>query len=140
MKCLFDAGVLIRLAGNLPDWLEPLTAQQESCAVSVVTLDELLRTVHPESLSAGARARRLAFVEGVARQFEIVPVDEAVVRVHATLVERWEGPHAEMSVHAGWIAATCLAYSLSLVTDRPAIFDPVQGLSLNRVGVDGDQL
>ncbi|MEM1156866.1 MAG: PIN domain-containing protein [Verrucomicrobiota bacterium] len=132
MNVLLDSGVLVRLAGEMPDWVQGLNPADGVCGISVVTLDELLRSV---SLSrAGAdRARRMAFIEGLAEKFEIFPIDESIARVHAALREGLGRRSATLGLHEGWLASTCLAHSLMLLTDHSADYRMIRGLNVRKV-------
>lgn len=128
MNLLIDSGVLIQLGGGVPHWITRLDQEEGVCAISVVTLDELLRTV--ASTQRGTpRAKRMAFIQAVAERFEILPIDESVARVHATLREDL-GKRLSLGLHESWIAATCLAHGLALVTDDARDYRCIKGLDI----------
>jgi len=129
VNLLLDAGVLIALAGD-PERAATLWGGEEGrCAVSVVSVDELLRS-GARGVDAPTRARRTAVSGVVAERFEILPVDEAVIRVHATLRDGFKKGMRGLGLNEGWIAATCLAHGFTLVTDRAAAFRPVGHLTI----------
>jgi predicted nucleic acid-binding protein len=134
MNVLLDSGVLVRLAGEMPDWVQDLNADASEgiFGISVVTLDELLRSV---SLSGAGtdRARRMAFIEGLAEKFEVFPIDESIARVHAALREGLGKKSAALGLHEGWLASTCLAHSLVLVTDHSSDYRMIKGLNVRKV-------
>ncbi len=132
MNILLDSGVLVRLAGEMPDWIQDLKPTDGVCGISVVTLDELLRSV---ALSAAGtdRARRMAFIEGLADKFEVFPIDESIARVHAALREGLGKKSTKLGLHEGWVASTCLAHSLMLVTDHDVDYRMIKGLNVRKV-------
>lgn len=130
MGVLIDASVLIeheRGYGNLEHYLAG--REQEEFFLSVITASELLHGVHRAS-DTGVRARRSAFVEGVLERFPMLPVDLAVARAHAQL---WAGLMEKgrlIGPHDLWLAATCLAHGLAMVTANVAEFERVPGLAV----------
>ena len=106
-------------------------AEQEEFYLSVITADELLRSVaYP---SGRARARRLAFVEAVLDRFPILSIDRATVRMHAEIQSSLERRKLRMDLHESWIAATCLAHGLSLASSQPEDYQRVEGLKVRKV-------
>lgn len=132
MNILLDSGVLIRLAGEMPDWVQELDPTDGVCGISVVTLDELLRSVSM-SKSGADRARRMAVIEGLAEKFEVFPIDESIARVHAALREGLGRHSRKVGLHQGWLASTCLAHSLMLVTDDSSDYRLIKGLNVRKV-------
>jgi tRNA(fMet)-specific endonuclease VapC len=125
---LIDASILIEHErGHVS--LEPHIAgrEQEEFFLSVVTASELLHGVH-RAADPNVRARRSAFVEAVLERFPLLPVDLATARAHAQL---WAGLMAEgrlIGPHDLWLAATCLAHGLTMVTANVREFTRVPGL------------
>lgn len=130
MGVLIDASVLIeyeRGRTNLEDRFRG--REDETFFLSVITASELLHGVH-RALEANVRARRSAFVEAVLERFPLLPVDVAVARAHARL---WAGLMAEgrlIGPHDLWLAATCLAHGLTMVTGNVREFERVPGLTV----------
>lgn len=130
MGVLIDASVLIgHERGRVS--LEPYLAgrEQEEFFLSVITASELLHGVH-RAPDTGIRARRSAFVEGVLERFPMLPVDLAVARAHAHL---WAGLMDKGRIigpHDLWLAATCLAHGLTMVTANVGEFERVPGLTV----------
>ena len=128
MGILIDASVLIEQERGRVS-LEPHLAgrEQEEFFLSVITASELLHGVH-RAVDSNVRARRSAFVEAVMERFPLLPVDLAVARAHAQL---WAGLMAEgrlIGPHDLWLAATCLAHGLTMVTANVREFTRVPGL------------
>ena len=128
MGVLIDASVLIEHERGRVS-LEPHLAgrEQEEFFLSVITASELLHGVH-RATDLNVRARRSAFVEAVLTRFPLLPIDLAVARAHAQL---WAGLMAEgrlIGTHDLWLAATCLARGLTMVTANVQEFARVPGL------------
>ncbi len=128
MGVLIDASILIEHERGRVS-LEPRLAGrgQEEFFLSVITASELLHGVH-RAADSSVRARRSAFVEAVLGRFPLLPVDLAIARSHAQL---WAGLMAEgrlIGPHDLWLAATCLAHGLTMVTANVREFARVPGL------------
>jgi tRNA(fMet)-specific endonuclease VapC len=127
---LIDASVLIEHERGRVN-VEPYLSgrEQEEFFLSVITASELLHGVH-RATDTGVRARHSAFVEGVLERFPMLPVDLAVARAHAQL---WAGLMAEgrlIGPHDLWLAATCLAHGLTMVTGNASEFERAPGLTV----------
>lgn len=128
MALLIDTSVLVDaerarsdlLAGELRD---------EECAISVITVSELLHGVH-RAVDEAVRARRGAFVEGVLARLAPIPIGAQVARVHADVWARLHGDGGVIGAHDLWIAATALAHGMDLVTANLRDFQRVPGLSV----------
>jgi predicted nucleic acid-binding protein len=110
VKGLLDTSVFVaseqqRALGKLP----------EENAVSVITLGELrlgvLMTDDPED-----RARRLATLTDVERDFEVIPIDEGVIREFARLVAEARRAGRRPTTTDALIAATAVAHGLTIYT------------------------
>jgi tRNA(fMet)-specific endonuclease VapC len=125
---LIDASILIEHERGRVR-LEPhlVGREREEFFLSVITASELLHGVH-RAADPDVRARRSAFVEAVLERFPLLPVDLAVARAHAQL---WAALMAEGRIigpHDLWLAATCLAQGLTMVTANVREFARVPGL------------
>jgi tRNA(fMet)-specific endonuclease VapC len=130
MGVLIDASVLIEHERGRVS-LEPRLADrgQEEFFLSVITASELLHGVH-RAVDSNVRARRSAFVEAVLERFPLLPMDLAIARAHAQL---WAGLMAEGRIigpHDLWLAATCVAHGLTMVTANIREFAQVPGLAV----------
>jgi predicted nucleic acid-binding protein len=125
---LIDASVLIEHERGRVNLERHLAGRErEEFILSVITASELLHGVHCAA-DSNVRARRSAFVEAVMERFPLLPVDLAVARAHAQL---WAGLMAEgrlIGPHDLWLAATCLAHGLTMVTANVREFTRVPGL------------
>ena len=96
---------------------------------SVVTASELLHGVH-RAVQPDVRARRSAFVEGVLERFPLLAVDLACARAHAQLWAELSRAGTLIGPHDLWLAATCVAHGLIMVTGNVREFARVPGLEL----------
>ena len=103
-------------------------AQREECAISVITVSELLHGVY--RARGARRAQRGAFVEHLLAGLEPLPITEPVARTHAEVWADLSARGATIGAHDLWIAATCLAHGLGLVTCDRRAFTRVRGLRL----------
>lgn len=130
MGVLIDASVLIEHERGRANLERHITGrEQEEFFLSVITASELLHGVHCAT-DPNVRARRSAFVEAVLERFPLLPVDLATARAHAQL---WAGLMAEgrlIGPHDLWLAATCLAHGLTMVTTNVREFARVPGLGV----------
>jgi len=130
MAVLIDASILIEAErGRLT--IEPQVKRhgEEEAFLSVVTASELLHGVHRAS-QPDVRARRSAFVEGILERFPLLSVDLACARAHAQLWAELSQAGAMIGAHDLWLAATCVAHGLTMVTANLREFARVPGLQL----------
>jgi len=127
---LIDASILIEAERGRLD-LEPHVARhrEEEAFLSVVTASELLHGVH-RATRPDVRARRSAFVEGILERFPLLSVDLACARTHAQLWADLRQAGALIGPHDLWLAATCVAHGLTMVTANVREFARVPGLEL----------
>jgi tRNA(fMet)-specific endonuclease VapC len=76
------------------------------------------------------RAKRSAFVEGILERFPLLSVDLACARAHAQLWAELRQAGALIGPHDLWLAATCVAHGLTMVTANVREFARVPGLEL----------
>ena len=130
MAVLIDASILIEAERGRLD-LEPHVVRHgdEEAFLSVVTASELLHGVHRATLP-DVRARRSAFVEGILERFPLLSVDLACARAHAQLWAELRQVGTLIGPHDLWLAATCVAHGLTMVTGNVREFARVPGLEL----------
>jgi len=130
MAVLIDASILIEAERGRLD-LEPHVERhrEEESFVSVITASELLHGVH-RAPGADIRAKRSAFVEGVLERFPLLSVDLACARAHAQVWAELRKAGAMIGPHDLWLAATCLAHGLTMVTANMREFERVPGLAV----------
>jgi tRNA(fMet)-specific endonuclease VapC len=101
----------------------------EEAFLSVITASELLHGVHRAS-RPDVHARRSAYVEGVLERFALLPVDLACARAHAQIWAELRRTGALVGSHDLWLAATCIAHGLTMVTADARDFGRVPGLAV----------
>jgi hypothetical protein len=124
---LLDTSVLIGLeAGRIDPQQIP-----DGAAISVITLSEL----HLGVLAADdpdERGARLNTLLGAERLFDPIPVDDAVARRFAQIVDTLRRRQRRAPVLDALIAATALEHALVLYTqDRD--FEPIDSLQLQLI-------
>ena len=119
MGVLIDASILIEHErGRLE--LEPHLDQRPS---------ELLHGVH-HAVDAATRARRAAWVEAVLDRFPLLPVDMQTARAHAQIWADLSPRGQLIGPNDLWLAASCIANGLVMVTANERGFRRVPGLAL----------
>jgi tRNA(fMet)-specific endonuclease VapC len=130
MGVLIDAGVLIEAERGRLDLASRVTDRpDEEAFVSVITASELLHGVH-RAAQADQRARRAAFVEGLLQRLPVLDVDLATARAHARTWADLAAAGERIGPHDLWLAATCIAHGLTLITANVREFARVPGLRL----------
>ena len=130
MAVLIDTSILIAYErGQLDVTARVAGRHAEEAFLSVISASELLHGVQRASDPA-IRARRLAFVEAVLTRFPVLDIDLEVARTHATLWSSLTQRGEMIGVHDSWIAATCIARNLTLITANTREFDRVPGLGI----------
>lgn len=99
---------------------------EEECAISVITVSELLHGVR--RADGAQRARRTAFVEHLLGGIPSIPITEPVARVHAEVWAELAARGSVIGAHDRWIAATALAHGFGVATSNLAEFERVAGL------------
>lgn len=129
MGVLIDSDVLI-------DWERGLASAAavrrggEEAFISVVSASELLHGVH-RAPDARTRQRRQAFVEGLLSALPVLDIDLSVARRHAQLWSELQRKGHMIGLHDAWLAATCLAHGLRLITRNARELQQVPGLHLD---------
>ena len=123
MGVIFDTSYLIaveRDAGELP--------VDEEAGIAAITVSELLQGV---LRARGAkRSARQASVEGLLGAVEVIPFDDRVARVHATLWADLERAGRSVGAHDLLIAATAIFRGGPLATLDRRGFTGIPGLQL----------
>lgn len=126
MALLIDTDLLIELERGSKAVEDVLGDEQ--CAISVITVSELIHGVM--RASGATRARRGAFVEQLLATLQAIPISEAVARVHADIWSQLADRGESIGAHDLWIAATAIAHGLGLASRNTAHFERVPGLRL----------
>jgi predicted nucleic acid-binding protein len=137
MAVLIDASILIESERGRLDLEQHLAQrQQEEFFLSVVTASELLHGVH-RAVQPEVRAKRAAFVEAILERFPLLPVDLATARTHAQAWAELAAAGMMIGPHDLWLAATCIAHGLTMVTANVREFTRVPGLAVEVWGGSG---
>ena len=130
MGVLIDASILIEAERGRLD-IEPHVARhgEDEAFLSVVTASELLHGVH-RAIESDVRARRAAFVEALLERFPLLSVDLGCARAHARLWAELCEAGTLIGPHDLWLAGTCVAHGLTMVTGNAREFARVPGLQL----------
>jgi tRNA(fMet)-specific endonuclease VapC len=127
---LIDASILIEAErGRLDLAAHVARRSDEEAFLSVVTASELLHGVH-RAAHPDQRARRSAFVEGIIERFPVLDVDLATARAHAQLWADLSSTGSPIGPHDLWLAATCIAHGLTMITANAREFERVPGLDV----------
>jgi len=125
---LIDASILIEAERGRIDLSAKVEgAAEEEFLLSVITASELLHGVH-RAADASIRGRRASFVNGVLDRFPILPIDLSVARAHAQLWADLSASGRLIGPNDLWLAASCIAHGLRLVTANVREFGRVPGL------------
>ena len=76
------------------------------------------------------RAKQSAFVEGILERFPLLSVDLACARAHAQIWAELRSAGTIIGPHDLWLAATCVAHGLTMVTANVREFERVAGLTV----------
>lgn len=101
----------------------------EDVFISVITVSELLTGVHRADTEA-RKTRRSAFVEAIIGGITALEFTTEVARIHAELWADLAGRGLPIGAHDLIIAATAVAYDLSLLTDNSDEFMRIPGLNV----------
>lgn len=128
MGILIDSNVLIAIERKKMDVSSFIRGREdEEMFLSVVSASELLHGVY-HAKEPGIRSKRLAFVEAVLSAFPVLEIDLATARSHAQLWSDLEEAGIIVGLHDAWLAATCLAHDLAIVTNNVKEFARIPGL------------
>ena len=128
MTQIIDTSVFVMLERRgLPPAVAPRLSDDESVAVSVITIAELLvgaaRADTPER-----KGRRERFVRAVAAAFPVLPIDLEAAERLAFIVAELARRGTPIGLYDALIAATALANDCSVLTDNVREFARVPGL------------
>jgi tRNA(fMet)-specific endonuclease VapC len=127
---LIDTSILIAYErGQLDVAARVAGREAEEAFLSVISASELLHGVY-RATDPAVRARRLAFVEATLARFPALEIDLEVARTHAAMWSDLAQRGEMIGVHDSWLAATCIARDLTLITDNMREFNRVPGLKV----------
>jgi tRNA(fMet)-specific endonuclease VapC len=132
MGVLIDASVLIEHERGRLDLEDQVRGREnEEFFLSVITGSELLHGVH-RARNTAVRARRSAWVEAILTRLPLLPVDVSIARAHAQIWADLAARGQLIGAHDLWLAASCIAKGLTIVTANVREFERVPGLMLER--------
>lgn len=132
MEAIVDTNILIKYEKGQLDLENKISGREkEEFFISVITASELLHGVLRAN-DPSIKSQRSAFVEGILSHFSILPIDLAVARSHSQLWSLLQTQGKMIGIHDSWIAATCIAKGMSLITLNVKEFDSVPGLSIDK--------
>lgn len=130
MGFLIDACVLIEAErGRLDLGTQCARHPDAGVFLSVITASELLHGVY-RAASSERQVRRAAFVEAILARLDVLDVDLPTARAHSRLWADLAASGTTVGPHDLWLAATCIARGLTLVTANAREFARVPGLDL----------
>lgn len=130
MPALLDATVLLAADPAWSQFSGRLEKRgEEEFYISTITAAELLQTALMSS-ELRRRTRRVAFVEALLDQFPLLSLDRLVARMHAQIQAQLAQDKARVPLHDSWLAATCLAHGLILITLDKRELGKVKGLEI----------
>ena len=130
MAVLIDTSILIAYERGQLDVASRVAGREaEEAFLSVISASELLHGAH-RAADPAVRARRMAFVEATLARFPVLEIDLEVARAHAALWSSLAQAGEMIGVHDSWIAATCIARDLTLITANTREFNRVPGLKV----------
>ena len=128
MGVLIDSSVLIEAERGRLDLRAHVGRRAgDEVLVSVVSVSELLLGAY-RARDAAERNRRLGIAEALLSRFKSVVIDVPVARLHAQLKADLQSRGTPIGPHDLWLAATCLAHGLTMVTTNLREFGRVPGL------------
>jgi tRNA(fMet)-specific endonuclease VapC len=130
MGRLIDTSILIESERGRLDLNRSIADRgNEEFFISVVTVSELLHGVH-RAIDSNIKARREASVESMLQQFVILDIDQVIARIHSKIWAELEQMGEVIGQNDFWLAATCLAKGLGMVTANVKHFGRVPGLKV----------
>lgn len=129
---MIDTNVLIEIERGRPD-IETRIAGLDASEfyISVISVSELLHGVH-RAKDLEIKGRRAASSEQMINAFTVIPIDTAIARTHAVLWAELESKGHIIGIHDLWLAATCLAHGLNIITFNLREFEKVPGLTVEK--------
>jgi predicted nucleic acid-binding protein len=128
MALLIDSSILIEAErGGLDIERYVAASRNERFFISVISASELLHGVH-QAGSPEIAARRAAYVEAVVSRFPVLTIDLPTARTHARIWAQLRSTGSVIGAHDLWLAATCLAHGLAILTANVREFRRVPDL------------
>lgn len=139
MGILIDSSVLVdHERGRLDLDGRVAGREDEVFFLSVITASELLHGVH-RAKTLIQKTKRSAFVEAVIDRFPLLSIDLSTARVHAEMAASLAAAGEMIGAHDLWLAATSLAYGLTVATSNVREFSRVPGLDVEDWSSDAEE-
>jgi predicted nucleic acid-binding protein len=94
--------------------------------ISVISVTELFFGVH--RARSPQRTRRRIAVERILGEFDALPIDEEIARVHADVGAELAADGHQISTNDLWIGCTALVYDATVATRDQKSFSRIPGL------------
>lgn len=133
MGVIIDTSEMIafeRQAGRIEDIVS--SRSSEPCAISVITVAELLHGVERADTEARKLSRQ-AFVERTIDFFPVIPFDTSIARIYARLWASLASKGNAVDPHDLIIAATALSMDYTLITRNIRDFEKIAGLKIEKL-------
>ena len=129
MESLIDTSIIVEAERKRLRLDSHVAGRDQACFLSVVTMSELWHGLHraAEPTIAG---RRKDFIDKLFEQFDVIPIDLQVAKEHARVWAHLATTGQMIGMNDLWIAATCLAYKMSIVTANVRDFERVPDLQI----------
>lgn len=129
MGRLIDTSIFIEAERERIDLYEFISANlHDHFFMSVITVSELLHGVH--RASDKYKKQRSETIENWIDEFTIIDLDLNIARKHAQIYSELKALGRLIGVHDQWLAATCLARDLTMVTANVGEFKRISGLTV----------
>lgn len=128
MGSLIDTNILIETERKRLDLASHIAEREnEEFFISVISVSELLHGVQ-RARDLVVKGKRAASSERIISQFTVLEIDQFVARTHAALWATMEASGQMIGIHDLWLAATCVAHDLKMVTANVREFNRVPNL------------
>lgn len=129
MESLIDTSIIVEAERKRLDLQSHVAGRDDACFLSVVTMSELWHGLH-RATTAPLASRRKDFIDKLSQEFAIVPIDLPVAKEHSRVWAQLAIAGQMIGMNDLWIAATCLAYNMSIVTANVRDFERVPNLQI----------
>jgi tRNA(fMet)-specific endonuclease VapC len=129
MESLIDTSIIVEAERKRLNLQDHVAGREEGCYLSVVTMSELWHGLH-RATTVPLATRRKDFIDKLSEQFAIVPIDLEVALEHSRVWAHLSIKGQMIGMNDLWIAATCLAFGMSIVTANVRDFERVPDLQI----------
>lgn len=130
MAILIDTSILIEYERGRLDVPARVSGRtNEEAFLSVIGASELLHGAQ-RATDPAIGVKRRAFVEAILARFPVLAIDLETARAHAIIWSELARQGQMIGIHDAWIAASCIAHDLTLVTANLREFSRVPGLRI----------